>query len=348
MGPTVAEIKESLDNLGVVYKATMRKGELAALLEEHQPVEQDDHYSPPYTRRRTTMSAADIAVSQPLNPAGALLEKFDEEPESLEDEVDVKIFRESSPIKESVIEEQVTEIVTNGVDHSEENGVEENEVGEGEVIEAESSITLTNDNTQSTTTTDSTESRTDHNDSGESVPEEFVIVEKDEVDGEEVTESEVTGSSEVTQPLDTNQPPLDTIASLMEPSPIISPTHKAEDALVTESVITSVLENSPDGKIVTRSTTKRRSTRMSRHTACSAALFSDEETTAEPEEMTVEAKEITPGGQSIRKILIISILLVLLANLVAYLHINNPGLIAGHCNTVKSWFIEEPSSVPAQ
>jgi len=271
MGPTVAEIKESLDNLGVVYKATMRKGELAALLEEHQPVEQDDHYSPPYTRRRTTMSAADIAVSQPLNPAGALLEKFDEEPESLEDEVDVKIFRESSPIKESVIEEQVTEIVTNGVDHSE-NGVEENGVGESE----------------------------------------------DEVDGEEVTESEVTGSSE------------------------------AEDALVTESVITSVLENSPDGKIVTRSTTKRRSTRMSRHTACSAALFSDEETTAEPEEMTVEAKEITPGGQSIRKILIISILLVLLANLVAYLHINNPGLIAGHCSTVKSWFIEEPSSVPAQ
>jgi len=134
----------------------------------------------------------------------------------------------------------------------------------------------------------------------------------------------------------------------MEPSPIISPTDKAEDAMVTESVITSVLENSPDGKIVTRSTTKRRSTRMSRHTACSAALFSDEETTAEPEEMTVEAKEITPGGQSIRKILIISILLVLLANLVAYLHINNPGLIAGHCNTVKSWFIEEPSSVPAQ
>ena len=33
MGPTVAEIKESLDNLGVSYKATMRKGELAALLE---------------------------------------------------------------------------------------------------------------------------------------------------------------------------------------------------------------------------------------------------------------------------------------------------------------------------
>lgn len=274
MGPTVAEIKESLDNLGVVYKATMRKGELAALLEQHQPAEQDDHYSPPYTRRRTTMSAADIAVSQPLNPAGALLEKFDdEEPESLEDEVDVKIFRESSPIKESVIEEQVAEIVKENGVHSDENGVEENGVGESE----------------------------------------------EEVDGDEVTESEVTGSSE------------------------------AEDALVTESVITSVLENSPDGKIVTRSTTKRRSTRMTRHTACNAALFSDEET-VEPEEMTLEEKEITPEGQSLRKLLIISILLVLLANLVAYLHINNPGLIAGHCNTVKSWFVEEPSleEVPAQ
>lgn len=212
------------------------------------------------------MSAADIALSQPLNPAGALLEKFDdEEPESLEDEVDVKIFRESSPIKESVIEEQVAEIVKENGVHSEENGVGESE-------------------------------------------EETV---------DEVTESEVTGSSE------------------------------AEDGLLTQSVITSVLENSPDGKIVTRSTTKRRSTRMTRHTACNA-LFSDEET-VEPEEMTLEEKEITPEGQSLRKILIISILLVLLANLVAYIHINNPGLIAGHCNTVKSWFVEEPSSeeVPA-
>ena len=83
--------------------------------------------------------------------------------------VDVKIFRESSPIKESVIEEQVAEIVKeNGIDHSEENGVEENGVeengvGESEVTEAESS-TLNNTSTDSTATN--------------SLTEEFVIVEK--------------------------------------------------------------------------------------------------------------------------------------------------------------------------
>ena len=49
MGPTVAEIKESLDNLGVSYKATMRKGELVALLEVCQVNLHPLFYAPVYT-----------------------------------------------------------------------------------------------------------------------------------------------------------------------------------------------------------------------------------------------------------------------------------------------------------
>ncbi|XP_063685234.1 uncharacterized protein LOC134819294 [Bolinopsis microptera] len=153
---TVSQIKLELDDLGIVYRSTLRKAELLSLLEASltpvtEELEKSDPYSPPYTRRRTTMATVDLQSvtsnllkldsspikldASPMNHASAVIDELESaDRQSEEVSVDVQITKEDVGSDEHVVlqEEQVTEetvteveeqVIRNGTSSPEEEDV---------------------------------------------------------------------------------------------------------------------------------------------------------------------------------------------------------------------------------
>lgn len=153
---TVPQIKSELDDLGIVYRSNLRKAELLSLLEASKaPEEEEDtHYSPPYTRRRTTMATVDLQTvtsnllkleGSPLNHASAVIDEL-EAAQSEEVSVDVQITKEEVEIDEQVVQQEVVPQEEEEVEEVEVVEQEEEQVEEQveEVVEEEIEVVATN------------------------------------------------------------------------------------------------------------------------------------------------------------------------------------------------------------
>lgn len=174
---TVPQIKSELDALGVMYRSNLRKAELLSLLEANLPPEEDSHYSPPYTRRRTTMAAVDLQTvtsnllkldSSPLNHASAVIDELKSDTDRSEEvSVDVHITKEVEDAGEDehvILQEDPEEVIE-------------------EMIEEEDVVVLPEEVTSNGTSTASEEASSEVTDSDaelEKEVEEEVVVKKAE------------------------------------------------------------------------------------------------------------------------------------------------------------------------